>query len=121
MSCRRERQIGASINNGNRSRDSRPVGQNLESEIHMNEQHAPNKAIELQIATPQGPFVGNFELTAKVSEVIDTVRNKLGLPKDASFELWYGDKRLEPEERPLVSFHLPNPAQLTLVATGSGV
>ena len=87
----------------------------------MNEQHPPNKTIELQIATPQGPFVGSFDLTTKVSDVIQTVRTKLNLPKDASFELWFGDKRLEPEERPLVSFHLPDPAKLTLVATGSGV
>jgi hypothetical protein len=87
----------------------------------MNAQHPPSKTIHLQIATPKGPFVGDFEITTKVSEVIDTVRNKLELPQDASFELWFGDKRLEPEERPLVSFHLPDPAKLTLVATGSGV
>lgn len=77
--------------------------------------------IELHIATPKGPFVGEFRKTATITEVIAEVRTKLGLPDDASFELWFGDKRLEPEERPLVSFHLPDPAKLTLVATGSGV
>ena len=82
---------------------------------------ATDKDIELLIATPKGPFDGTFPKTTKVSEVILAVRTKLGLPADASFELWYGTTRLEPEERTLVSFHLPDPAKLTLVATGSGV
>lgn len=78
-------------------------------------------SIELHIATPKGPFTEKFLKTTTIAEVIAEVRNKLGLPSDASFELWFGDKRLEPEVRPLESFHLPDPAKLTLVATGSGV
>lgn len=77
--------------------------------------------IELYIATPKGPFVGTFDVNTKVSEVIEVVRRKLGLAADSSFELWFGETRLHPEERPLISFHLPNPAKLKLVATGSGV
>ena|GEM_PF-3070910 len=98
-----------------------PVDRPELSETNMSTVHPPSKTIQLEIATPKGPFKGEFSLTTKVSEVIDTVKNTLELPKDASFELWYGDQRLAPEERPLESFHLPNPAKLTLVATGSGV
>jgi hypothetical protein len=86
----------------------------------MNTQNS-NKTIDLQIATPKGPFVGTFDLTTKVSEVIATVRDKVGLAADAQFELWSGNTRLEPEHRTLESFHLPNPANLKLVATGEGV
>ena len=80
-----------------------------------------SKSIELQIATPKGPFVGTFELTTKVAEVISTVRVKVGLAANAQLELWFGDQRLDPEQRTLESFHLPNPAKLKLVATGDGV
>lgn len=80
-----------------------------------------NKTIELYIATPKGPFVGTFDVNTKVSEVIEVVRKKMDLPADSSFELWFGETRLQPEERPIVSFHLPDPAKLKLVATGSGV
>ncbi|WP_298189065.1 hypothetical protein [Metallibacterium sp.] len=53
--------------------------------------------------------------------LIDQVRSALDLPADSDFELWFDKTRLQPETRRLVSFHLPNPAKVTLLATGSGV
>lgn len=81
----------------------------------------PDNDITLQIATPRGQFEATFPKTATVAEVIAQVRAEAGLASDATFELWAGNARLQPENRPLVSFQLSDPAQVTLLATGSGV
>jgi hypothetical protein len=81
----------------------------------------PNDNIQLEFAAPQGTYSAAFDKNTKVEDVIQQVRTALSLPADAAFELWFGKTRLEPEARPLVSFHLPNPAKVTLLATGSGV
>lgn len=81
----------------------------------------PDNDITLQIATPSGQFEATFPKTTSVAEVIAQVRAEAGLAGDATFELWAGTTRLHPENRPLVSFQLSNPAQVTLLATGSGV
>lgn len=81
----------------------------------------PSDDIQLEFSTPQGTYTAVFDKNTSVHDVIQQVRTALQLPADAAFELWFGDKRLEPETRPLNSFHLPNPAKVTLLATGSGV
>lgn len=77
--------------------------------------------ITLHIATPNGQFEATFPKTTTVAEVIAQVRVIANLAPDATFELWTGETRLQPENRPLVSFHLSDPAEVTLLATGSGV
>lgn len=77
--------------------------------------------IRLEIATPKGMYVGAFPKTAKIADVIAKVVAAKHLDGGDKYQLVFGDKILEPVERPLVSFHLPNPAKLNLVATGSGV
>lgn len=77
--------------------------------------------ITLDIATPRGPFVGEFPKTTKVAEVINTVVSAVGLTLGEQFELVYNGAVLQPTERPIVSFGLEDGAKLELVATGSGV
>ncbi len=75
----------------------------------------------LEIATPKGPFKGEFSKTTKVSTVIEVVITEKQLDRKDGYELVYGDQVLQPVERPLVSFGLPHIAKLTLVAQGTGV
>ena len=81
----------------------------------------PNNDISLKVATPAGVFMGIFEKTTKIIEVIKKIIKKQGLEEGDDFDLFYQGKALQPEERPLVSFHLPDEVCLELVATGSGV
>lgn len=77
--------------------------------------------ITLNIGTPNGPYTGSFEPTTKIAEVIAAVVLAKHLESSSKYELYFQGNPLTPTERPLVSFHLSNPAQLELVATGSGV
>ena len=77
--------------------------------------------IQLEVATPNGVFRGEFDKTDKVSFVIKTVVEDRGLIEGDAFDLYYGDVHLTPENRPLVSFGLKGKVKLALVATGSGV
>lgn len=63
-----------------------------------------------------------FPKTAKIKEVEEAAIKELGFEGNSdSFELVYEGTTLEPDERPLVSFHIPDNACLELVATGQGV
>ncbi len=84
------------------------------------DQARPHEVI-LDIATPKGPFKGEFPTTTSVAHVIDVVVNDKGLDRKDSFELVSGDKVLQPTERTLGSFGLHGKVELELVATGSGV
>lgn len=77
--------------------------------------------LTLEIATPKGIFTGDFEATAKVKDVIARAIAEMALDGGDAFELYHNGVPLQPVDRPLVSFQLPNPAKLELVATGSGV
>lgn len=78
--------------------------------------------LKLTIGTPRGPFTAEFDMTAKVSDVIDAAieRMKLsGAPED--FEVFHGETELKPVTRPLVSFGLKDGDKLLLAAQGEGV
>lgn len=77
--------------------------------------------ITLNIATPAGLFTHTFVKTAKVKDVIATAVDAMNLVEGDAFELAYNGTVLAPVERPLVSFHLQDGAELDLVATGSAV
>lgn len=77
--------------------------------------------ITLNIATPKGVYVHDFPKTTKISEVIAMTIDAVGLDAGERFDLVYEGTVLQPTERPLVSFGLPDGAKLELVATGSGV
>lgn len=63
-----------------------------------------------------------FPKTTKVKEVEEAAIKELGLEGGSdTFELVYDGRTLEPDERPLVSFSIPQRACLELVATGQGV
>ena len=83
-------------------------------------EHHHKEEIILDVATPKGPWTGAFPKTTKVSEVIDTIVNDLGLQQE-TFQLVHNGTPLEPTNRPLVSFGLEGRVKLTLVATGDGV
>ena len=60
-----------------------------------------------------------FPKTTKVKEVEEAAIKELGLEGGSdTFELVYDGRTLEPDERPLVSFSIPQRACLELVATG---
>lgn len=88
----------------------------MEKEIAMSD-----KSIKLEISTPKGVFSAFFDKTAKIIDVIKTVVAAKGFDNADDFDLVLGEKTLEPENRPLVSFGVADCATLTLVATGSGV
>lgn len=75
----------------------------------------------LDIATPKGPFKGEFSRDMTVSNVIEIVIEDKKLDRKDSFELVHGDKILQPADRTLGSFGLHGKVELELVATGSGV
>lgn len=77
--------------------------------------------VTLEVATPNGIFVGTFPKTTKVEDVIEAVVEDRDLAEGDSFELVHDGEVLQPVERPLVSFGLSGTAMLELVATGSGV
>ena len=76
--------------------------------------------IELHVSTPAGAFHGAFRKTTKVAEVINVIVNAKGLDPSEQLQLYKGDELLAPD-RTLVSYHLGEEANLTLLATGSGV
>jgi hypothetical protein len=82
---------------------------------------AHNDLIQLDIASPKGVYEGTFRETDKVETVIQAVVAKQQLDAGDQFELVFQEHKLEPVQRTLESFHLPNDAKLELVATGSGV
>jgi hypothetical protein len=84
-------------------------------------EEAMKDEIQLEIATPNGLFIGAFPKTAKVSEVIEVVVREKHLQSGDAFELIYNGNSLQPVQRPLVSFGLDGVVKLELVATGSGV
>jgi hypothetical protein len=75
----------------------------------------------LDIATPKGPFRGEFSEAMTVASVIEIVVNDKHLDRKDSFELVHGEKVLQPTDRTLGSFGLHGKVDLELVATGSGV
>lgn len=77
--------------------------------------------VTLEIATPKGIFIGTFDKTTKIEEVISTAIKEEGLDGGDTFDLVHNGEVLQPTERPLVSFGLKDTVQLELVATGSGV
>ena len=79
------------------------------------------KSIKLEIATPKGVFSAFFDKTAKIIDVIEAVVANKGFDSADDFDLVFGEKTLQPENRPLVSFGVVDCTTLTLVATGSGV
>lgn len=80
----------------------------------------PDKNITLDIGTPAGRFVHAFAKTIKVSEVVSTTIEVMGLDPNERFDLVHEGEVLDPN-RPLVSYHFEDGARLELVATGSGV
>lgn len=81
----------------------------------------PHESLKLEVATPNGVFVGLFEKTAKVADVIKAIVQEKQLAAGDLFELFYNGVALEPTTRVLVSFGIEDCASLELVATGSGV
>lgn len=81
----------------------------------------PDHDIHIEAATPNGVYRGSFPKTTKVEAVILVIVQDRNLEEGDAFQLFYGEVLLEPVERPLVSFGLPDKVRLTLVATGSGV
>lgn len=77
--------------------------------------------VTLEVATPNGVFVGTFPKTTKVEDVIGAVVKDRQLAAGDAFELVYNGEVLQPVQRPLVSFGLTGIVKLELVATGSGV
>jgi hypothetical protein len=77
--------------------------------------------IILDIATPKGPFEGEFRKNTTVARVIEVVIEEKKLDRKDTFELVHGDKVLQPVDRTLESFGLHGKVKLELVATGSGV
>jgi hypothetical protein len=77
--------------------------------------------VKLEIATPNGLFVGTFPNTTKVKDVIQAAAEDRDLVAGDSFELVHDGEVLQPAERTLVSFGLTGTVMLELVATGSGV
>lgn len=77
--------------------------------------------IHIEAATPNGVYRGVFRKTTKVEDVIRVIVADRDLAEGDAFQLYYGEVLLEPIQRPLVSFGLPNKVRLSLVATGSGV
>lgn len=80
-----------------------------------------DKCIAVNIATPKGVFTGTFVKTTKVSEVIAAVIKEHELDGSDAFDLVFSGQELSPHDRPLVSFGITSPANLELIATGSGV
>lgn len=80
-----------------------------------------DQEITLNIATPRGVFTETFDKNVKVDEVIALAIERMGLTPGEQFELVHNGTVLQPTNRPLVSFHLTDGADVELVATGSGV
>jgi len=81
-----------------------------------------DRTLTLKIATPRGTFTAKFDKTATVLEVIEAAIDKkklAGSPSD--FEVFHGDKQLEPVNRPLISFGLKDGDELLVTAAGEGV
>lgn len=76
-----------------------------------------NNEVTLEVATPNGVFIGAFPKTTKVEDVVEDRE----LAEGDSFELVHDGEVLQPGERPLVSFGLTGTVMFELVATGSGV
>jgi hypothetical protein len=63
-----------------------------------------------------------FSKATKIKEIEEAAIKELGFEGNSDgFELVYEGSTLQPDERPLVSFHIPDNACLELVATGQGV
>ncbi len=100
------------------------AAQKADNHMSTNENAKPDSErddIRVEIATPRGMYVGAFSKNTKIAEVIAVVVKEKKLDGGDSYELVFDGKVLQPTERPLVSFHLPNPAKLNLVAIGTGV
>ena len=80
------------------------------------------KNIKVVIHSPRGQAEFEFEKTAKVSEVIETARERFGFePGEFVLRRESTGEDLAPE-RPLVSYHIEDDEVLLLIpATGSGV
>lgn len=78
------------------------------------------ETIQLQIATPNGVFEGDFPKTTKVADVIAAAAKAMNLNEGDAFELVHEGQVLPPT-RPLVSFGFSGTVKVELVATGSGV
>ncbi len=82
---------------------------------------AKHDDITLHIATPKGPFKGEFEKTNTVATVIQVVVKDKHLTPTDTFELIHKDTPLLPVTNTLGSFGLHGTEKLTLVAQGTGV
>lgn len=78
--------------------------------------------LTLKISSGDDDVTLAFPKTTKIKDVEDAAIQELGFEGNSDdFELVYNGTTLEPEERPLASFHIPDNACLELVATGDGV
>ena len=81
-----------------------------------------NEELVLKIFSGDDDVTLAFPKTAKIKEVEDAAINELGFEGSSDgFELVFEGKTLRPDERTIVSFHIPDNACLELVATGQGV
>jgi len=78
--------------------------------------------IVIKISSGDDDVTLAFSETTKIKDVENAAIHELGFEGSSDgFELVYEGNTLTPDERPLVSFHIPNNACLELVATGQGV
>lgn len=81
------------------------------------------KTVTVIIKTSRGSDTFTFEKTDTVVEAISEARDRFDLSGDGDFTLvreGNGDE-LSPEQRPLVSFDLPDEAELVLTGGGTNV
>lgn len=75
----------------------------------------------LDVATPKGPFRGEFPNSTTIVKIIAVVVEEKKLDRKDSFDLVHNGKVLQPTDHSLASFGLHGKVKLELVATGSGV
>lgn len=82
-----------------------------------------DQTISIVVKTTRGSGTFSFEKTAKVEEVIQTVREHFELTGDGTFTLIRSSdqEQLVPVERTLVSFGLEDGDELVLTGGGTNV
>ncbi len=81
-----------------------------------------NKELTINISSGDDDVTLAFPETTKVKDVETAAIHELGFDGNSDgFELVYEGTTLSPDDRPLISFHIPDHACLELVATGQGV